>query len=88
MLVWSRNNAAPVQSVPTTVVSKRGHPSTGGADTSPTSSYFVTFEMLAGERMEFQLTGAQYGLIVERDRGELKYQGTRFRGFTRTPQDA
>src|SRR3954471_1217877 len=39
------------------------------------TSYFATFEMGAGERLEFHLQDADYGLLVEGDEGMLTYQG-------------
>ena len=34
-------------------------------------------------RMEFKVTGNQYGMLVEGDLEKLKFQGTRFLDFTR-----
>ena len=51
--------------------------------TSTSTTYYVTFEVCSGDRMELRLQGHEYGLIVEGDRGELTFQGTRFLGFTR-----
>ena len=51
--------------------------------TSASTTYYVTFEVASGDRMELRLQGHEYGLIVEGDRGELTFQGTRFLGFTR-----
>ena len=36
-----------------------------------------------GERLEFTITGIEYGQLVEGDRGELTFQGTRYIAFTR-----
>ncbi|MDO5003967.1 MAG: DUF2500 family protein, partial [bacterium] len=35
------------------------------------------------DRMEFKVTGRQYGMLAEGDFGKLKFQGTRFLDFTR-----
>ncbi|GAA2153367.1 uncharacterized protein DUF2500 [Humibacillus xanthopallidus] len=53
--------------------------------TSPSSSttYFVTFEELSGERRELQMSGTEFGQMAEGDRGHLIHQGTRYKGFTR-----
>lgn len=47
------------------------------------TSYFVTFEVESGDRMEFCVDGSQYGMMVEGDNGKLTFQGTRFLGFVR-----
>ena len=46
--------------------------------------YYVTFEVDSGDRMELGVEDAEYGLLVEGDRGRLTFQGTRFLGFERT----
>ncbi len=47
------------------------------------TTYFVTFEVKSGDRMELQVQGQEYGLLVEGDFGELTFQGTRYLGFQR-----
>ncbi len=55
---WSHNNSQPVLSVPACVVSKRtatsGHVSSNSGGHVSTS-YFATFELESGERLEFSL---------------------------------
>lgn len=88
---WSKNNHSPRLTVDAKVVAKRTnvsrHHHSGGANhvghTSASTTYYVTFEVASGDRMELRLQGHEYGLIVEGDRGELTFQGTRFLGFTR-----
>ena len=41
------------------------------------------YEVESGDRMEFQLSGSEYGLLIEGDAGKLAFQGTRFLGFDR-----
>lgn len=53
------------------------------SDSQVYTSYFATFEMNDGERVEFQLYDRDYGLLVEGDEGVLSYQGTRWHGFER-----
>lgn len=86
---WNKNNHSPRLTVPATVVAKRAHVShhhSGGdvhhAHTS--SSYYVTFQVESGDRMELHMSGTEYGLLVEGDRGNLTFQGTRYLGFDRT----
>ena len=85
---WNKNNHAPRLTVPVVVVSKRTnvsrHRHAGENHMSSTStSYYVTFQVESGDRMELHLSGSQYGLIVEGDRGLLTFQGTRFLNFER-----
>ena len=88
---WNKNNHSPRLTVPATIVAKRINVSrhrsggTNGHHHHHTSTtYYVTFEVESGDRMELQLTGTEYGLLVEGDRGNLSFQGTRYLGFERT----
>jgi len=88
---WSRNNSLPIEQVPARVVAKRSDVRGGMAHSHShmhshrrvSTYYFVTFEMESGERAEFGIPGAEYGLLVEGDDGTLTYQGTRYHGFQR-----
>ena len=85
---WNKNNHSPRLTVPATIVAKRTnvshHHHAGEHHHSSTStSYHVTFQVESGDRMELLLSGQQYGLIVEGDRGLLTFQGTRFLDFQR-----
>ena len=85
---WNKNNNSPRLTVPVTVVSKRTnvshHHSAGEHHHSHTStSYYVTFEVESGDRMEFHVSGTEYGLLVEGDQGSLTFQGTRYLEFER-----
>ena len=85
---WNKNNNSPRLTVPATVVSKRAdvshHHHAGEHHHSHTStSYYVTFEVESGDRMEFHVSGTEYGLLVEGDQGSLTFQGTRYLGFER-----
>lgn len=89
---WNRNNHSPVLTVAATVVAKRVNVSTSHhhhgsgsmGHTSTSSSYYVTFEVESGDRMELSMSGEEYGLLIEGDTGRLTFQGTRFKGFDRT----
>ena len=49
---------------------------------SPTStSYYVTFQVESGDRMELRVSRSEYGLLAERNQGNLSFQGTRYLGF-------
>jgi hypothetical protein len=85
---WAWNNEQPVQTVSARVVSKRtntrGMGSTMNNGSSVSTSYYVTFEQESGERLEFGLSGREYGLLAEGDAGTLTSQGTRYKGFARS----
>ena len=93
---WNQNNHSPRLTVPAKVVSKRMNVShhqhmnagdaTGahGFTTTTDTSYYVTFEMESGDRMELRVRGSEYGMLVEGDIGKLSFQGTRYLGFERT----
>jgi hypothetical protein len=55
-----------------------------GYDTSTFTSYYVTFQVESGDRMEFEVDGSDYGLLVQGDIGKLSFQGTRYLGFERS----
>ncbi len=87
---WNKNNHSPKLTVPATIVAKRANVSRhrhGGANGhhhySTSTTYYVTFQVDSGDRMELPMTGAEFGLLVEGDRGELTFQGTRYLGFQR-----
>lgn len=87
---WNKNNHSPRLTVPATVVSKRTNVSshhhnhgTGMHHTSHSTTYYVTFQVESGDRMELHLPGYEFGMLVEGDRGKLTFQGTRYLGFER-----
>ena len=92
----NKNNHSPRLTVPATVVAKRtdvSHSSSANAgdmsgahgyDTSTFTSYYVTFQVESGDRMEFEVDGSDYGLLVQGDIGKLSFQGTRYLGFERS----
>ncbi len=84
---WNKNNHSPRLTVPVSVVTKRtcvSRHSSGNAGSHTTTSYYVTFEVDSGDRMELQMTGREYGMLAEGDRGNLTFQGTRYLSFDRT----
>ena len=82
VLQWSENNAQPVLTQDATVVAKRTEVS--GSRERSSTSYYLTFELPAGDRREFSVSGSEYGLQAEGDAGQLRYQGTRYLGFMRS----
>lgn len=89
---WSKNNASPKLTVSAEVATKRTdvthhrHGRGGDADFHMSSStwYYVTFQVESGDRMEFSVSGPEYGMLAEGDRGELTFQGTRYLSFERS----
>ena len=87
---WNKNNHSPRLTVPATIIAKRTNVSRhrhGGANSHhhhhTSTTYYVTFQVESGDRMEFQITGKEYGMLAEGDFGKLTFQGTRYLGFER-----
>lgn len=86
---WNKNNNSPRLSVHAKVVTKRNHTGVhhhnhnGHSHRTTSSTYYVTFEVESGDRMELQMDGCEFGLLVEGDEGKLTFQGTRYLGFER-----
>lgn len=85
------NNNSPRLTVEAKVAAKRTeishHHHHSGDDmhfsTTSNSWHYVTFEVESGDRMEFAVSGRDYGMLVEGDFGRLTFQGTRYLGFER-----
>lgn len=69
----------PIIPVEATVIAKR----TKVWGDNSTTYYYVTFELLNGERMELKVPGDKYGFLVEGDKGILSFQGEIFVNFER-----
>jgi len=89
---WKRNNESPVLTVDATIVTKRSdvsyHHHTTGTNQMQnmgysSTTYYATFEVASGDRMELLVRDSEYGLLVEGDKGKLTFQGTRYLGFER-----
>ena len=80
---WNKNNQSPKLTVPVTVVAKRSDVHRGIETMHTFTSYYVTFQVESGDRMEFEVDGSDYGLLVQGDIGKLSFQGTRYLGFER-----
>ena len=74
-----KNNASPRLTSEATVVSKRTHVWGDHARTT----YFATFQFASGDRLELEIPNSHFGYLVEGDRGDLTFQGTRFLDFQR-----
>ena len=89
---WNKNNHSPRLTVPATIVAKRtnvsshhhhNHGGTGMHRTTHATTYYVTFQVESGDRMELHVAGHEFGMLIEGDRGMLTFQGTRYLGFER-----
>ena len=86
---WNNNNQSPRLTVEAKIVSKRADTSVHHHHTNDvhhatrSTRYYVTFEGESGDRMELEVTGSEYGMLVEGDYGKLSFQGTRYLGFER-----
>lgn len=92
---WNSNNQSPRLTVlakvvaRSTRVSQHHHNNAGdvtgaqGFHTTTSTSYYITFEVESGERMELRVSRSDYGMLAEGDYGRLSFQGTRYLGFER-----
>ena len=94
---WRKNNASPVLTVEAALVGKRAdithrrhHHNTGvepavhhHSTATTSTTYYATFQVESGDRMEFRLRDAEYGLLVEGDVVKLTCLGTRYLGCVR-----
>lgn len=89
---WRYNNNQPILIVSAKLISKRTDVSTTmhnnsdgiGAHHDSSTTYYLTFEVESGSRIEFRVPGYEFGLLIEGDTGKLKFQGTRYLGFERS----
>lgn len=82
LLVWSANNKKQIYMRYAVIVSKRTVVLDRPSGTSPVQ-HFITFELEDGNRLEFQMTAREYSFLMEKDEGEVTYQGTSFKNFNR-----
>lgn len=84
---WSKNNASPRLTVSAQVVTKRtqvSHHHHQDSMSHTSTAYYATFQVESGDRMEFSVSGAEYGMLAEGDQGSLTFQATRYLGFERS----
>ena len=87
---WNKNNNSPVLSVEAKVIAKRPevsvyHHAAGNnaMHTHSHTTYYATFQVESGDRMELEIPSGEYGYLIEGDVGKLTFQGTRFKSFER-----
>lgn len=88
---WGRDERSPRLTVDAVVAAKRtnvSHAVHTGADHfshhSSSTTYYATFQVESGDRMELRVSGPEYGMLAEGDTGRLSFQGGRYLGFERT----
>ncbi len=92
ILQWNNNNKQPLLTVDSCIVSKRievkqhNNQQNDQVTSYTRTSYYITFEVGSGDRIEFIVDGDEYGLCAEGDQGQLTFQGTRYMGFHRNPR--
>lgn len=87
VMQWNKNNHSPRLTVDATIVSKRTNVSRRHSRNHvhhTSTTYYVTFQVESGDRMELMVPGYEYGMVVEGDNGKVTFQGTRFLSFQRT----
>ncbi len=83
---WANNNQSPRLTVEAVGGGRRTkvwgeHNGEDGGGASKTN--YVNSGVVSGDRMELRLSGSEYGMLAEGDRGQLSFQGTRYLGFER-----
>ena len=90
---WDKNKNSPRLTVSARIVAKRqnttyqNHPNAGdtsgahGYHTTSSTTYYVTFQVESGDRIEMSVSGSEYGKLTEGDEGKLTFQGTRYLQF-------
>ena len=88
---WMQNNNSPRLTVEALVVSKRTYTTqqpvagdaTGAHGFHTSTDCAVTFQVESGDQLKFSVSGSEYRMLAEGDRGRLTFQGTRYLGFER-----
>ena len=92
---WSKNNNSPRLTVACVIVDKRTEATiqqmtvagdasgAHGFHTTTDTTYYVTFQVESGDRIELRVSGREYGQLAEGDQGKMTFQGTRYLGFER-----
>lgn len=88
MKEWHRNEQSPRLIVDAKVVSRRSAVRRTMSDRKHIhrhggTNYYVTFQFETGDRLELEMSGAEYGMLAEGDQGRLTFQGSRYLGFER-----
>lgn len=83
---WDSDNKSPRLTVEAAVIAKRTQVGSHRGSSRMRhhhTNYFATFQVESGDRMELEVPGNAFGLMVEGDRGKVTFQGKRFLNFER-----
>ena len=83
---WNKNNHSPRLTVDARVLAKRHDVSRRRSAGEhhhyrTVNTYYVTFEVESGDRMELRVTRVQYDTLYIGAQGRVSFQGTRYLGF-------
>lgn len=79
-----KDDRSPRLTVEATIVAKRQDFRKHSGDSMlHYTDYYVTFQVESGDRMELEVEGRDYGMLVEGDKGKRTFQGSRFLSFVR-----
>jgi hypothetical protein len=91
--VGIKNNNSPTLTVNAKVMAKRTqynshhHMHNTGTNTdfgnSGYNTFYVTFQVDSGDRLELKIDSSEYGYLIEGDIGKLTFKGTRYISFVR-----
>ncbi len=87
----NRDNQSPILDVGALIVAKRTevhsyqhhNNDSHHVDHTSRTTYYVTFEVQSKDRLEFVVSGVEFGQLAEGDTGKLTFQGSRYLGFER-----
>ncbi|MBQ9492574.1 MAG: DUF2500 domain-containing protein [Oscillibacter sp.] len=74
---WNRPRGSPRLTVRAVVAGRR----------QKRETYYVTFQVDSGDRLELAVDATEYGQLTEGDAGQLTFQGTRYLAFVRNGQE-
>lgn len=79
IMTATNNKNSPRLTVAAKVVSKRDQVRGENSYTN----YFATFEFENSDRLELEVKGQESGMLVEGDKGQLTFQGSKYVSFVR-----
>lgn len=77
----SLEKASPARQAEARIMDKRTQLAPVG--TTQAQRYYATFQFPDGGRLELEVSGLEWGMLVVGDEGVLEWQGPRYRGFSR-----
>lgn len=79
------NKSKPLVEIKAKIISKRMEVTDKNLinDIDKVTLYYLTFEFEDGKRKEFKVKNKIYGILIEGDKGILKYQGSQFISFNK-----